>query len=371
MSVGPGAASAAAPRAVDPARVERELAALWREAAEARAQEGLARPHNRVLLHTLLVYAGEPAAAEQARAAAAALSPRQPARTIILEALPGASPTGLTANVALQHAPPRNADSPICGELVTLTARGAEAVKLLPGAVLPLLLTNLPSFLWWTAGSPFGHPALAALAPALDRLIVDSLTFAAPREEWAALDHAVSDLSFAPTVSDLAWARLAPWRYHTAQIFDDPATLPALQQLRTVTIRHQPGSPVLAWLYAGWLASRLRWVPAARNDQSLKFSGGQSVRFEAAPSLAGLLPGLITATHLEADDGTVFAVERIGAACAVTHRHPGGRQTERVVPLRPEMLSEWLGHELGRLAPVPTYEAALRLLAAQPSPAGM
>jgi hypothetical protein len=37
--------------------------------------------------------------------------------------------------------------------------------------------------------------------------------------------------------------------------------------------------------------------------------------------------------------------------------------TERVVPLRDETTKEWLGHELGRLSPTPTYEAALRLLA--------
>jgi glucose-6-phosphate dehydrogenase assembly protein OpcA len=367
VSVGPGAASATAARRVDPARVERELAALWREAAEARAREASAPVHNRVLLHTLAVYATEPAAAEQARLVAASLSPRQPARTLILEALPDAAPAGLTATVALHHAPPRNGASPVCGELVTLTARGAEAVKLLPGAVLPLLLTNLPSFLWWTSGSPFGHPALAALSPALDRLIVDSLTFAAPAQDWAALDHAVSDPSFAPTVSDLAWARLAHWRYHTAQIFDAPAVLPALKQLQTVTVRHHAGSPVLAWLYAGWLASRLGWALAARESHAIRFAGGQQVQFESLPPQAELGSGSIAGVRLQAGDGAVFEVSRMGAACAVTHVDAAGRHSERVVSLRPELLSEWLGHELSRLAPVPTYEAALRLLAAQPA----
>jgi hypothetical protein len=34
------------------------------------------------------------------------------------------------------------------------------------------------------------------------------------------------------------------------------------------------------------------------------------------------------------------------------------------MPLPAQSVTEWLGHELGRLNPVPTYEAALRLLTA-------
>jgi glucose-6-phosphate dehydrogenase assembly protein OpcA len=343
--------------------VERELAALWREAAEARA--GQARMHNRVLLHTLVAYADDPAAAQRARDVAAALSPRQPARTIILEALPDAVPSGLTAAVALQHAPARNGDEPVCGELITLTARGAEAVGRLPGAVLPLLLTNLPSFLWWLGSSPFQHPALPAFAPVLDRLIVDSLNFTVPQQDWAALDRAVNDPHFEPVVSDLAWARLAPWRYHTAQIFDGAATLPYLPRLTTVTVRYHSGAPVLAWLYAGWLASRLGWVPSASDVQFIRFAGGQVVRFESVPDQLVLGAGFLAGVRLETSDGALFDIARHGAACAVTQRLPGGSSTERVVPLRPETAVEWLGHELGRLDPVPTYMAALRLVAAQ------
>ena len=46
--------------------------------------------------------------------------------------------------------------------------------------MLPLLVTDVPSFLYWSKGNPFRSPILRDLAPAIDRLIVDSLTFAAP-----------------------------------------------------------------------------------------------------------------------------------------------------------------------------------------------
>jgi glucose-6-phosphate dehydrogenase assembly protein OpcA len=249
--------------------------------------------------------------------------------------------------------------------MVTFTARGAEAVKRLPGAVLPLLLPNLPSFLWWQNRSPFRHPALSALAPALDRLIVDSLSFAAPDHDLADLAHAVAEPNFVPTVSDLAWARLAPWRYHTAQIFDAAAARSSLERLHTVTVRYHSGPPVLAWLYAGWLASRLGWEVVERGVQAMRFRGGQVVRFEALARLEPLGPGFFAGARLEADDGAVFEVSRVGATHTVSHITLGGREAERVVPLRAEALTEWLGHELGRLAPVPTYTAALHLLAAK------
>lgn len=363
MSIGPGAAKGSAPRAVDPINIERELTTLWREAAEARRRAGVAGMTNRILLHTLVICSTESLAAEQAREVATALSPRQPARTIVLEALQDETPAGLTATVALRHAPPRDGDEPVCGEMVTIAARGPEAIRRLPGAVLPLLLTNLPSFLWWQHGSPFQQAALQTLSPVMDRLIVDSLTFAAPDHDLADLDRAVTDPHFAPKVSDLAWARLAPWRYLTAQIFDASAVRPFLSRVRQVKVRYHSGPPVLAWLYAGWLASRLGWVPISREVQSMRFEGGQVVEFEALPAAAELGPGAFAGARLQAEGGAVFEVSRMGVEWTVTHLDMEGLHTERVVHLSDETITEWLGHELSRLASVPTYEAAIRLLA--------
>jgi hypothetical protein len=41
----------------------------------------------------------------------------------------------------------------------------------------------------------------------------------------------------------------------------------------------------------------------------------------------------------------------------------GDHKFERVVPLKDETITEWLGHELGRLSATPTYNAALEQLA--------
>ncbi|MCC7359849.1 MAG: glucose-6-phosphate dehydrogenase assembly protein OpcA [Anaerolineales bacterium] len=343
--------------------IERELNTLWRAEVEANQKAGAAEPPSRTLLHTLLVVAPDAAAAEQARQVAAALSPRQPARTLVLQLGDGAADR-LDASVALTCVNRPNGLTTVAGEQVTVIAAGLQAARRLTGAVLPLLLTNVPSFLWWMQGSPVNHPLLRDLAPVLDRLIVDSYTFAAPDRDLPAWQQAVADPHFAPIVSDLTWARLAPWRYAVAQIFDATAARAHLAHLRHVEVRYAPGPATLAGLFAGWLAARLGWQVAARDAQTLRFTGGQTLSFLPVADLPGLAPGYFAGVTLATHQGAEFEVNRHGLACTVTRQRLAGLHTERVVPLRSESLTEWLGHELGRLSATPTYEAALRLLTA-------
>lgn len=359
----PRAPAAAQGRPIDPAEVERELSALWMAEAEARQREGQARPLGRTLLHTLVAVARDRDSADAACQATAALYPRQPARTILVEALDDDPAETLEAWVTLQCTAAQNGRDYVCGEQVTLEARGAEAVGRLPGAVLPLLLTDVPSFLWWQTGSPFGQPFLRELGPVIDRLIVDSYSFPDAQAAIADIARAIADPHFAAIVSDLSWSRLAPWRYHTAQIFDATALRAYLPRLLDIRVRYYAGSPILAWLYAGWLASRLGWELESREAAGMRFAGGIAVRFEPLPVVDEMQPGFFAGARLEADDGAVFEVRRLGTTCAVTYQTMGELQTERVVPLRQESLTGWLGHELDRLGSVSTYEAAARLLA--------
>jgi hypothetical protein len=94
----------AAPRPMDATAIERELARLWRQEIEANQQAGAGEPPSRTLLHTLIIVAPDHAAADQARTIAAALSPRQPARTIVLELNTGAE-DGLNAAAELVCVP--------------------------------------------------------------------------------------------------------------------------------------------------------------------------------------------------------------------------------------------------------------------------
>lgn len=357
-----------APRPMDAAAIERELTRLWQQEGEANRRAGATEPLSRTLLHTLVIVAPDHAAADQAREVAAALSPRQPARTLVVELNDGAEDS-LNAAAALTCVSLPGGLTTVAGEQVSLIAGGPHAARRLTGAVLPLLLTNVPSFLWWMQGSPVAHPLLRDLAPALDRLIVDSFTFAAPARDLPALQQAIADPHFLPIVSDLAWARLAPWRYAIAQIFDAAATRPYLPQVRQVEVRYAAGPSGLAGLFAGWLAERLGWPLTARDAHTLRFAAGQVIRLQPVPAQEGVGAGYFAGVTLSAGPGVEFEVSRHGAVCTVTRQRLGGVHTERVVPLKAELVTEWLGHELGRLTAVPTYAAALRLLTATPAAA--
>jgi glucose-6-phosphate dehydrogenase assembly protein OpcA len=346
---------------VDPGAIEKELQTLWRSRAEVSqraAPDG--KPQGRTILHTLLVYAPDPATAAQAQSVIAAISPHQPGRTILLTVQPeGQSQPDFQAGVRLYCAAPESGRDPVCCEQIVLTAGGAGAVRRLPGAVLPLLVTDVPSFLYWAKGNPFRSPILKDLEPAIDRLIVDSFTFAAPDLDLADVATAMDDPRFQAIISDLSWARLAAWRYQTAQMFD-PANMRAyLKRVRRARLKYYAGTPVLAWIFGGWLASRLGWKCVERDPQGAHYFDGQVLEYEKLPAPEPGQAGYFAGVTMTADDGATFEVARKGSNFAATCLEVGDMKYERVVPLKDETLTEWLGHELGRLSATPTYNAAL------------
>ena len=271
----------------------------------------------------------------------------------------GHSQPDFQAAVRLHCEPPEIGREPVCCEQIVLTASGAVAARRLPGAVLPLLVTDVPSFVYWSKGNPFRSPILKDLEPAIDRLIVDSFTFAAPDLDLADVAAAIDNPRFQAIVSDLSWARLAAWRYQTAQIFDPANMRPYLKRVRRARLRYYAGTPILAWIFGGWLASRLGWKCVARNPQGAQYAGGQVLEYEMLPAPAPGLAGYFAGVSMAADDGATFEVARKGSSFAATYLALGDMKLERVMPLKDETHTEWLGHELGRLSPTPTYNAAL------------
>jgi glucose-6-phosphate dehydrogenase assembly protein OpcA len=346
---------------VDPGAIEKELQALWCNRAEISQRAAPdERPQSRTLLHTLVVYAPDAVSAAQAQSVIAAISPHQPGRMILLVVQPeGQSQPDFQAGVRLHCEAPESGRDPVCCEQIVLTASGPAAARRLPGAVLPLLVTDVPSFLYWSKGNPFRSPILKDLAPAIDRLIVDSFTFAAPDLDLGDVATAIDNPRSQVIISDLSWARLAVWRHQTAQIFDPANMRPYLKRVRRARLRYYAGTPILAWIFGGWLASRLGWKCVERNPQGAQYFGGQVLDYEMLPAPEPGLAGYFAGVSMTADDGATFEVARKGSNFAATVIEMGDMKFERVVPLKDETTTEWLGHELGRLSATPTYNAAL------------
>ncbi|HYP19389.1 MAG TPA: glucose-6-phosphate dehydrogenase assembly protein OpcA, partial [Chloroflexia bacterium] len=154
----------------------------------------------------------------------------------------------------------------VCCEQVTI-ASGSNALRQLPAAVLPLLLSDLPVFLWWPHGSPFDDYVFRQLADSLNRLIVDSATFDNPEGTLSRISSVLKSNWPRLASTDMNWGRLTTWRELIAGFFDGPALRPYLERLSRVTIEYSlPGKGRAvnrgqALMLAGWLASRLGWQP--------------------------------------------------------------------------------------------------------------
>lgn len=267
---------------LDYSTVEKTLAALRRAATQTPRAESDAGTHTaRTGVHNLIVCTPTDAARTKVGEAISTLSGRHTSRILFF-------PTPLDGVTTESNGPPVEAmvasyclvnpnhqGQQVCCEEVTITARG-DALNHLPELALPLLVPDLPVFLWWTGTPPFESAMFHRLYTLSDRLIVDSLEFAQVPHDLPRLYRTTraNQLrgSIAPhSVGDLGWARLTPWRELTAQLFDVPrarAGMPYLDHLTVGFAAPQDGTPArlssTALLLAGWVTGRLGWRLIAR-----------------------------------------------------------------------------------------------------------
>jgi glucose-6-phosphate dehydrogenase assembly protein OpcA len=219
------------------------------------------------------------------------LEERHPSRTILLFPRPGDSRDALDADVDLRCF--ATAGAQVCFEVIELHLCGARASA--PGTVVaPLLVADLPAFLRWRGALPFGAPELEQLTGLADRLIVDS-------REW---EDADADLARLPelfdriAVSDIAWARLEPWRLACALLW------PGIADVETMRVA-APRAEAL--LLAGWFGGRLRRDLDLEHEPADEL---EAVELDGEPVDPGPTPEK-TPSDLLSDQLDVFARDRI------------------------------------------------------------
>ncbi|HEY7976438.1 MAG TPA: glucose-6-phosphate dehydrogenase assembly protein OpcA, partial [Ktedonobacterales bacterium] len=270
-TIGEGFGGAQAPndltqtmRKVEPEAIETELDTSWREAnASALASGGHAGARNTVM--TLVIYANN---RSEARRALAVLNDpgAQASRAIVIV------PTGATGDAPIEAYIATRSQSQEGGvtsysEQIVLIAHDG-AVQHLPGTLLPLIVTGLPSFFWWMGEPPWRTELLESLMDSSDRLIVDTAAMPQPERSLMALDDLMRRKKSSCAISDLNSARQAPWRELVASFFDTPDMAPYLGAIDQVSIEYAAGAEYASeaptntaqsYLFAGWLASRLGW----------------------------------------------------------------------------------------------------------------
>jgi glucose-6-phosphate dehydrogenase assembly protein OpcA len=150
---------------------------------------------------------------------------------------------------------------PVQREQVLLHVRG-EATDHLSSLVEPLLVDDVPTYLWWSGRHRLDEAIVQDAISFSDVLVVDSAKFEHPIDALLQLAELIGQSDPPVGVADFRWGRVRPWRDAIGQFFgpaDRRALLPGLQDITAEAAGSGPGARAGAALLAGWAASALGW----------------------------------------------------------------------------------------------------------------
>lgn len=282
-------------RLVEPDAIERELDNLWRENnAAALAAGGHADARSSVL--TLVVYASSETAAEQSLQAIETLTTQHPSRSIVVMPT-AATQSGRPLEAYIRTRSITANGMTNYGEEILLSAT-PDAARHLAGSILPLIVSGLPAFLWWEGAPPWHTEIFEATLDGFDRVLVDTGYMPQAEQNLVALEDLVRRKRSSVAISDFNFTRFNPWRELVAQFFDPEDQRAYLAGIDHVTIEYAAGeedgptNPSQAYLFAGWLASRLGWRPLSaaaelmvdgQREHTLLDPGGRKITLELNP----------------------------------------------------------------------------------------
>ncbi|WP_069811906.1 glucose-6-phosphate dehydrogenase assembly protein OpcA [Streptomyces sp. TP-A0874] len=246
-------------------------------------------------------------------------SKQHPSRILVVIKRPGRSPRD--RRVTRLDAEVRVGGETGTGETVLLRLHG-ELANHAHAVVLPLLLPDAPTVVWWPEQAP-ENPCQDLLGQLAARRITDA----------SATEDPVGTLSlrggnYSPGDTDLAWTRITPWRSVLAAALDQRHS-----QISAAVVEGEAYN-ASAELLALWLADRLG-VPVER-----VVSEG---------------PGL-TAVRMTTRDGEICLDRANGSIAELAM--PG--QPDRHVALHRRATSELIAEELRRLDPDETYARTVK-----------
>ncbi len=264
---------------------------------------------------TLLIMADEDSQSD-ATSAAVTAARQHPMRIVTLVPRPESTVTRLDAEIQVggDQGP---------GEVAVLRLRGQLAEHANSVAV-PLLLPDTPIVAYWPGASP-SVPSDDLIGRHAQRRITDAAAAADPISEL----HARKS-GYIPGDTDLAWARITPWRSVLASMFDQN-----VGQVSAIIVSGEHANPSLP-LLAAWLGAALGAPSEVRVDDG---------------------PG-VTSVVLTTPDGNI-TIQRSDSRTATLIR-PGFPDSTVAIPRRD--LAALLSEELRRLDPDDTYASTLDAL---------
>ena len=340
-----------------PGQIERELARLRRN------EDGSFGARASVL--NLIVVTSEESAPEVTRVVCE-LSGNYPSRAILMISDPDEGEAnleiGLSAFCSVRHGMSGGSHNQVCAEQVTMHVEGppAEHLESLAG---PLLIPDLPVFLWYPDGGAPGSPGCDGMAALADRIILDSGATGDCEASLRGMALLLDQEDGVPAIGDLQWATLSPWRSLLADLFAPPERAGELAKIRRAEILHDRTGECQALLLVGWLCGALGWRPRSANDtvegRAFLFDGPSG---EVTVELCRADPEISLRRVRLYSEELSFQVSRYGEHADARSTVMRGEELlgERTVRLGFHGVGDFLGEELRFLGRDETHEFALK-----------
>lgn len=363
--------------------VEGQLALLWKEiAGSGPSEDDVAVLRARVA--NLLVFVANAETLDEVHQMILELTAIHPSRVLMMLGARAAPDRDIEMSVeSFCQTDKRARAKRLCCEEVTLKAQGSFTAEL-PSAALPLLVSDLSTFLWWRDVVQTSDKVFSSLLRAADRLVIDSADFEDTQRDLVEINKLfAAGHSSHVGISDLNWARLTFWRGLLADFHDVPAYQKWLDNIDRVRIdyvgpeRAPEKLAPQALLIAGWLASRLEWELAdeqpaqedprttslnyhSKHDREIKLELNRVERGERKP-------GRLVKVELRSNAETPasFTVARSADNLHLLTEAKLGSETQRgrVLPVRNRSTAQLLSREMEILCNDQIYQEAVAMVA--------
>ena len=301
------------------------LSGIRRKFAQAEAGDE-EHPHPRNVVMTLVAVATTGADERRAQRAGMAIAAQHPSLAIVVSEEPKVRTGRIDASITTHLLNPSSAN-PVQCEVVSLHVHGA-AGNHLAELVDPLLLSGVPTYLWWLDTPPFGTKELVNALRICDSLIVDSARFDRPYHSFLGLADLALTSHQHLGVADFQWARLMPWRETIAQFFEPKERrtyMAGIAELGVDYVGDGRGNRIAAALLIGWFASAMGW----KVKRAVGGSGGVVVAHFEVEGGRQLEVAFRSVPKAHLAQGEISAVRIAGAASGATFQLSVQRDPER------------------------------------------
>jgi glucose-6-phosphate dehydrogenase assembly protein OpcA len=240
----------------------------------------------------------------------------------------------ITAHCHLSHG-----QKSVCCEQISFRLTGRVTGRF-RNTVFSHLNSDLPLIFWWQG--ELSEVFTERLASVMDRIIVDSSSWADPRKGFSHILEAAEG-NPALVVQDLAWTRCWQFRVGIAGLFDDTVAQTILGKINRIHIRHSPSDRNTALQTLAWLAVQAGWKVAGKSHFETK--QGQRIEVQTESSEDSAPIGLV---ELSSDDTTVRVSREKGSAHLLREIESGDYRVSSLSPADPEAPADLVAQQLSR-----------------------